>query len=79
MEIPYEGPIEPGRLHIIALGVGNYEREKLMFAKRDAERLSDVLHARGLTPGQERGRSILLTDNQVNARNIAERVHGTWP
>ena len=41
-----------GRLHVLALGVGNYEREKLKFAKRDAERLSDVLHARGLLPGQ---------------------------
>jgi hypothetical protein len=71
IEIPYEGPLEPGRLHIIALGVGNYEREKLQFAKRDAERLGEVLHARGLTRDQERGKSILLTDNQVNARNIA--------
>jgi WD40 repeat protein len=71
VEIPYDGPIEPGKLHVIALGVGNYAREKLSFAKRDAERLSDVLHARGLTPGQERGRSFLFTDSQVNRRNVA--------
>lgn len=72
VEIAYEGKLEPGRLHIIALGVGNYDREKLQFAKRDAERLSEVLHTRGLTRDQQRGRSILLTDNQVNARNIAD-------
>ncbi len=72
VEIPYEGTLEPGRLHIIALGVGNYEKEKLLFATRDAERISDALHARRLTPGQERGESILLRDNQVNARNIAK-------
>ena len=72
VEIAYEGKLEPGRLHIIALGVGNYDREKLQFAKRDAERLSEVLHTRGLTRDQQRGKSILLTDNQVNARNIAD-------
>ncbi len=72
VEIPYEGKLEPGRLHIIALGVGNYDREKLQFAKRDAERLSEVLHSRGLTRDQQGGRSILLTDNQVNARSIAD-------
>jgi WD40 repeat protein len=72
VEIPFDGAVEPGRLHIIALGVGNYDREKLQFAKRDAERLSEVLHDKGLTRDQERGRSILLTDNQVNARKIAD-------
>ncbi len=72
LEIPYDGSIERARLHVIALGVGNYEREKLSFAKRDAERLSEVLHERGLGAGQERGRSVLLTDSQVNARNVAK-------
>jgi hypothetical protein len=71
VEIPYEGDVQPGRLHVLALGVGNYEREKLSFAKRDAERLSEVLHVRGLARGQEQGKSILLTDNLVNARNVA--------
>jgi WD40 repeat protein len=70
VEIPYEGAMEPGRLHVIALGVGNYDREKLNFAKRDAERLSEVLHLRGLARGQERGKSILLTDERVNAREV---------
>lgn len=72
LEIPYEGSIEPGRLHVIALGVGNYEREKLSFAKRDAERLSEVLHVRGLAAGKERGKSVLLTDDLVNARSVAK-------
>jgi hypothetical protein len=59
-------------LHVVAIGVGNYERQKLSFAQRDAERLSSVLHARGLSPGQERGQSHLLTDNRVNARYVAQ-------
>ena len=69
--ISYEGAVEAGRLHVLALGVGNYEREKLNFAKRDAERLSEVLHLRGLARGQQRGKSVLLTDDQVNARNVS--------
>ena len=71
LEIPYEGAAEAGRLHVLALGVGNYEREKLNFARRDAERLSEVLHLRGLGRGQQRGKSVLLTDEQVNARNVS--------
>jgi WD40 repeat protein/uncharacterized caspase-like protein len=71
VEIAYDGPSEPGRLHVVALGVGAYQREKLSFAKRDAEKLSDVLHAKGLAAGQERGSSFLLTDDQVNASNVA--------
>jgi hypothetical protein len=63
--------MEPGRLHVLALGVGNYEREALNFAKRDAERLSEVLHLRGLVRGQGRGTSVLLTDDQVTARNVS--------
>jgi len=72
VEIPYEGTVEPGRLHVIALGVGNYEREKLSFAKSDAERLSEVLHLRGLAAGKERGKSVLLTDDLINARSVAK-------
>jgi WD40 repeat protein/uncharacterized caspase-like protein len=72
LEIAYDGSIERGRLHVIALGVGNYDREKLNFAKRDAERLSEVLHDRGLATGQQRGKSVLLTDSLVNARNVSK-------
>ena len=72
IEIPYEGSIEPGRLHVIALGVGNYEREKLNFAKRDAERLSEVFNLRGLSADQERGKSVLLTDSFVTLHNVTD-------
>lgn len=72
VEVFYDGPLEPGRLHVIALGVGNYERERLTFAKRDAEQLSQALYDRRLDPGQETGNRILLTDNQVSAVEVAK-------
>jgi WD40 repeat protein len=70
VEIVYDGPAEPGRLHVLALGVGGYERERLNFAKRDAEQISKVLHERGIGAGQKRGVRILLTDDQVTAANV---------
>ena len=30
------GPMEPGRLHVVALGVGAYQRRELKYAGRDA-------------------------------------------
>ncbi|MFO0890567.1 MAG: WD40 repeat domain-containing protein [Isosphaeraceae bacterium] len=70
VEVVFEGTTDPGRLHVIALGVGDYDREKLTFAKRDAERLSQVLHNRGLNAGQQRGKRHLLTDRQVNPGTV---------
>jgi hypothetical protein len=71
VEIRYDGPIDPGRLHVLALGVGGYERQRLNFAKRDAEQISKVLHERGIGTGQKRGMRVLLTDDQVTAANVA--------
>ncbi|HKM55908.1 MAG TPA: hypothetical protein VJY33_21055, partial [Isosphaeraceae bacterium] len=70
VEIPYEGPVEPGRLHVLALGVGGYERQRLNFAKRDAEQISKVLHQLGIGANQKRGMRLLLTDDQVTAANV---------
>jgi hypothetical protein len=72
VEVRYEGEEEAGRLHVIALGVGNYERERLAFAGRDAERLSQVLHERGLDAGRKPGKRHLLTDENVNARSVLQ-------
>jgi hypothetical protein len=72
VELDYDGTIEPGRLHVVALGVGNYDKEKLLFAARDAERLSSVLRERGLNPAQGRGARVLLTDDRVTARQVTD-------
>jgi WD40 repeat protein len=70
VEIPYDGPVEPGRLHVVALGVGDYERRRLGYAVRDADRLSEVLHTRGLDPAGKPGLRIVLPDTRVNQENV---------
>ena len=70
VEVSYDGPMEPGRLHVIALGVGDYERRRLGYAVRDADRLSEVLHARGLDPAGQPGLRTVLPDSQVNQENV---------
>jgi WD40 repeat protein len=79
--IPYEGPIEPGRVHVVALGVGNYQRRRLKYAQRDADRLSEVLYRRGVDSAGGQGMRIYLPDSQVTQERveqafdqIAERV-----
>jgi WD40 repeat protein len=81
VEVDYAGPSEPGRLHVLALGVGSYRTRGLLFARRDAEQLSQVLHARGLDAAGESGYVDVLRDEDVNRENItsafariAERV-----
>ncbi len=70
--VRYEGPMEPGQLHVVAIGVGGYSRRRLQFAVRDAEQLSDVLHSRGFekTPGN--GLRIVLTNDKVNDKSVGE-------
>jgi WD40 repeat protein len=70
VEVPYDGPAEPGRLHVVALGVGDYERRRLGYAVHDADRLSEVLHARGLDNAGKPGLRIVLPDTQVNQENV---------
>ena len=57
VEVTYDGSMEPSRLHIVALGVGDYdERRKLKYARADASRISEVLNARGLDAAGKPGR-----------------------
>jgi len=81
VEIPYKGTVEQGRLHVVALGVGDYERRRLKYAERDAERISEVLHARGLETARRPGMRIFLPNSEATVENverafaqIAERV-----
>jgi WD40 repeat protein len=83
IQLRYDGPADLGRLHVVALGVENYQREQLRFATDDARRISQVLHAQGLGQGQEPGELYLLTDQEVNARavmrafsSVARKVRG---
>lgn len=73
VELRYEGPELRGRLHVVALGVGDYENYALEFAARDAESIAALLRDRGLQPPDRKGEQILLTDRAVNRDELAAR------
>ncbi len=70
VEIEYLGPPEPSRLHVVALGVGDYKRRRLHYARRDAEKLGDFLHTRGIDSAGKGGVQIVLPDSEVSAAAI---------
>ena len=72
VELRYDGETEPGRIHVISLGVGDYARRKLNYARRDAERIGDVLRDRGLSAAGTPGMRIVLTDDQVTEKGITQ-------
>jgi WD40 repeat protein len=72
--VPYDGSMEPGQIHVVALGVGDYadEPQRLKYAERDAERISKVLHDRGIDVTGRAGIRQVLTNDQVNAENVTK-------
>jgi hypothetical protein len=70
LQVPYEGKMDPGRVHVLALGVGKYKRQRLNFPVLDADELSALLHQRGLDPQGRGGLRILRSDDQVNLDSV---------
>src|SRR5262249_41803106 len=70
VEVDYAGPREQGQLHILALGVGSYDRRRLQYARTDAEELGRVLNQRGLDGKGKRGLKIVLPDEDVSPANV---------
>lgn len=69
--IQYDGPMEPGRLHVLSLGVGDYSRRRLQYAERDAEELSEVLHNSAFQ-GDRKGLRIVLANERVDEANLGK-------
>lgn len=65
VEIESLGPPVAGRLHVVALGVGDYKRRRLHYARRDAESLGEFLHTRGVDQAGKGGVRIILPDSEV--------------
>jgi WD40 repeat protein len=63
--VRYDGKQEPGRVHVIAIGVGEYDRLRLTYPTIDAERISEVLHDRGLDARGRKGIRRMLSDKEV--------------
>jgi hypothetical protein len=70
MEVRFDGQNDPGRLHVVALGVNSYARNSLRFASLDAQQLADHLHRNGIEGVDRPGRKIVLTDGDVTARSV---------
>ena len=71
IELSYLGETDPGRLHVLALGVGDYNRRRLKFAEHDAERISEILHERGIdSTGKEKGLRIVRTNADVSTEDV---------
>ncbi|MBY0396831.1 MAG: caspase family protein, partial [Thermoleophilia bacterium] len=68
--VDYSGPDEPGRLHVLALGVGDYRRQRLKFAGLDAQRIAEVFHERGPTVEGRQGLRLIRTDGDVSAAGV---------
>ncbi len=72
VEVDYQAPMDPGQIHILALGVGAYDRRKLKYPPHDAEQLSEVLYHRGLDKQGNRGLKIWLPDADVSRKSVEE-------
>lgn len=73
VEVRFDGPDEPGRIHVIALGVKDYTRNALRFADRDAKQMAEFLHSNGFQTANQPGELVVLTDEQVTERAVEDR------
>ena len=71
LEIAYNGKLEGGRVHVVAIGVGDYDRLRLTYATSDAQSISQVLHDRGIDPKGKKGLLRILTNKEVGRESLA--------
>ena len=72
VEVDYQAPMDPGQIHILALGVGAYERRRLKYPQRDAEQLGRLLYRRGVDKQGNRGLSFSLPDAEVSRKSVQD-------
>ncbi len=70
----YDGPDDPPRLHVLALGVSTYERRALRYAHSDAEEMATFLHDRGIEAHGEPGLRLVLTNDQVTEHHVHQAL-----
>lgn len=63
--LTYNGTIDPGRVHVLALGVSHYENRPLRYADSDAKSLSATI-ADLTAKGERQGTILTLTNEQVD-------------
>jgi WD40 repeat protein/uncharacterized caspase-like protein len=65
--IAADGPGDERRMHVLAIGVGQYRREALRFARADAEQVAALVGRRGI---QLADKPIVLVDERVTRSAI---------
>ena len=68
VEVNYESQAERGQVHVVALGVKDYEARRLRYSEDDAEQLSEFIHSRGLDAAGRQGIRPVLLGNEVSRR-----------
>ena len=68
----HAGPDNPGKTHVIALGVGRYARNALQYPVRDADQVADYLRRKAVGAGRAMGLKIVLDDDKVETRKVRE-------
>ena len=66
----HSGPQNPGRMHVIALGVGDYGRNALRYAVKDARDLADYIQDHGVGTGKAIGQKVTLFDKNVTRKQV---------
>ena len=74
VEVRYDGPENPPRLHVLALGISTYQRRALRYAHSDAEEIANFLHQRGIVANGEPGLRLVLTNHEVTENNVQQAL-----
>lgn len=72
--IYYDGPEQPGRLHILALGVDDYPNRPLKYSAADARELAGFLKANFIDHSLGESTVRVLTNAEVNRESIREAL-----
>ena len=70
VEVECEAKMERGQVHILALGVGDYESRRLRYPVNDAEQLSEFLHSRGIDAEGHPGFRRVLSGEAVSRQSV---------
>jgi hypothetical protein len=73
--IYYEGPEDQPRMHVLALGVRKYDKERyrLQFADADVRDIATYLQNNEIQPKERPGEVITLLDSEVSEANVRKK------
>jgi WD40 repeat protein/uncharacterized caspase-like protein len=75
VEVDCEAKLERGQVHVLAIGVGDYQSRRLQYAVNDAEQLSEFLHSRGIDAKGQSGFRRVLSGEAVNQKSVERALH----